>query len=136
MVCFSPESMANLESCRATIPKDGLPEKRRKITLNLQMTKDTLGACYISCCRIWLAWSHQAEVIYGLGFIWFHPLLQGSPQWLIGLRIYLQYRWLRFNPWVGKILWRSIFAWRIPRNRGAWQATVHGVAESRTWLSD
>jgi len=24
----------------------------------------------------------------------------------------------------------SILAWRIPRDRGAWQATVHGVAES------
>ena len=24
----------------------------------------------------------------------------------------------------------SILAWRIPMERGAWQATVHGVAES------
>ena len=24
----------------------------------------------------------------------------------------------------------SIFAWRIPMDRGAWQATVHGVTES------
>ena len=23
-----------------------------------------------------------------------------------------------------------------PMDRGAWQATVHGVAESQTWLSD
>ena len=27
-----------------------------------------------------------------------------------------------------------ILAWRIPTDRGAWQATVHGVAESRTQL--
>ena len=77
----------------------------------------------------------------GRGDLWFRFYLIPSPfteasQWLIGLRIYLQYRWLRFNPWVEKILWCSIFAWRIPRNRGAWQATVHGIAESRTWLSD
>ena len=26
----------------------------------------------------------------------------------------------------------SILAWRIPMDRGAWQATVHGVAKSRT----
>ena len=26
----------------------------------------------------------------------------------------------------------GILAWRIPRDRGAWQATVHGVAKSRT----
>ena len=26
----------------------------------------------------------------------------------------------------------SILAWRIPMDRGAWQATVHGVTESDT----
>ena len=26
----------------------------------------------------------------------------------------------------------SILAWKIPWTRGAWQATVHGVAKSRT----
>ena len=29
----------------------------------------------------------------------------------------------------------SILAWRIPMDRGAWQATVHGVAKSHTQLS-
>ena len=29
----------------------------------------------------------------------------------------------------------SILAWRIPMDRGAWQATVHGVEKSRTRLS-
>ena len=29
----------------------------------------------------------------------------------------------------------SILAWRISTDRGARQATVHGVAKSRTWLS-
>ena len=31
----------------------------------------------------------------------------------------------------------SILAWRIPMDRGAWHATVHGVPESDTteWLS-
>ena len=28
----------------------------------------------------------------------------------------------------------SILAWRIPMDRGAWQATVHGVRKSQTWL--
>ena len=28
----------------------------------------------------------------------------------------------------------SILAWRIPMERGAWWATVHGVAKSQTWL--
>ena len=30
----------------------------------------------------------------------------------------------------------SILAWRIPMDRGAWQATVHGVTKSRTRLSN
>ena len=30
----------------------------------------------------------------------------------------------------------SILAWRIPMDRGAWQAIVHGVEKSRTWLSN
>ena len=30
----------------------------------------------------------------------------------------------------------SILAWRIPIDRGAWQATVHGIAKSQTRLSD
>ena len=30
----------------------------------------------------------------------------------------------------------SILAWRIPMDRGAWRATVHGVAKSRTRLSN
>ena len=30
---------------------------------------------------------------------------------------------------------RSILAWIIPLDRGAWWATVHGVANSRTKLS-
>ena len=30
----------------------------------------------------------------------------------------------------------SIFAWRIPMDRGAWQVTGHVVTKSQTWLSD
>ena len=48
-----------------------------------------------------------------------------------------------FDLWVGKIPWRRawqptpvFFAWRIPTDRGAWWATVHGVTKSRTRLSD
>ena len=49
--------------------------------------------------------------------------------------------------WVGSLGWDdplekgmathfSILAWRIPMDRGAWQATVHRVTKSSTWLSD
>ena len=30
----------------------------------------------------------------------------------------------------------SILAWEILMNRGAWGATIHGVAKSQIWLSD
>ena len=30
----------------------------------------------------------------------------------------------------------SILTWRFPMDKGAWQATVHGVAKSRTQLSN
>ena len=30
----------------------------------------------------------------------------------------------------------NTLAWRIPMDRGAWQASVHGVAKSQTRLSD
>ena len=48
-----------------------------------------------------------------------------------------------FDPWDGKIPWRkemaahsSILAWKIPMDRGVWQATVHGIAQSQTRLNN
>ena len=49
--------------------------------------------------------------------------------------------------WVQSLCWEdfleegmathsSILAWRIPTDRGAWQATVRGVAKGQTGLSD
>ena len=45
--------------------------------------------------------------------------------------------WVRSLGWEdplekGKATHSSILAWRIPKDRGAWRATVHGVAESDT----
>ena len=51
------------------------------------------------------------------------------------------------DTWVRSLVWEdllgksmathsSIPSWRIPMDRGAWQATVHGVAKSQTRLSD
>ena len=52
-----------------------------------------------------------------------------------------QETWVRSLGWEdllekGMATHSSILAWRIPMNRGAWWATVHGVAKSRTQLSD
>ena len=46
-----------------------------------------------------------------------------------------------FDPWVGKIPWSRkcnpllYSCLENPMDRGAWWATVHGVAKSQTWLS-
>ena len=76
-----------------------------------------------------------------------------------GIGYPLQYSWASLvaqmvkNPpalwetWVQSVGWEdsleegmethsSILAWRIPMNRGAWWATVHGIAKSWTKLSD
>ena len=49
--------------------------------------------------------------------------------------------WVRSLGWddpleEGMATHSSILAWKIPRDRGAWWATVHGVTESWTRLSD
>ena len=49
--------------------------------------------------------------------------------------------WVRSLVWEdpleeGMVTHSSILAWRIPMDRGAWWAAVHGVSKSQTRLSD
>ena len=49
--------------------------------------------------------------------------------------------WIQFLGWEnpleeGMATHSSILAWRIPMDRGTWQAAVHGVAKGWTQLSD
>ena len=76
-----------------------------------------------------------------------------------GIGYALQYSWASLvaqmvknqpamqETWVRSLIWddpleegmathSSILAWRIPMDRGAWQATVHGVTKSWTRLSN
>ena len=53
--------------------------------------------------------------------------MQEAPVWSLGWEDPLE---------EGMAAHSSILVWRIPRDRGAGQAAVHGVAESRTRLSD
>ena len=82
-----------------------------------------------------------------------HPFEGPSPEEGIGYP--LQYSWVSLvaqtgknlpalrETWVQSLGWEdpleeemathsSILAWRIPMDRGAWRATVHGVAKSWT----
>ena len=52
----------------------------------------------------------------------------------------MQETWVRFLGWEdslekGTATHSSILAWRIPMDRGAWRATVHGVIKSQIRLS-
>ena len=52
----------------------------------------------------------------------------------------VQEMWVRSLGWEdileeGMATHSSILAWRIPRDRGAWWATVHGVSKSQAQLS-
>ena len=67
------------------------------------------------------------------------PLQDGLPWWLSWSRICLQCRRQGFDCWVGKICgvgngnpWTE----ENSMDRGAWQATVYGVAKSWTQLSN
>ena len=49
--------------------------------------------------------------------------------------------WVQSLGWEGSLeegmaTHSSILAWRIPMDRGAWWATVHGLTKNRTWLSN
>ena len=53
----------------------------------------------------------------------------------------LQETWFQSLVWEvplekGMATHSSILAWRIPMDRGAWWATVHGITKSGTGLSD
>ena len=62
------------------------------------------------------------------------------PRWGSGKESACPCRRHGFNSWVGKIPWRRkwpptpVFL-PCPMDRGAWQATVHGIAKSQTRLS-
>ena len=63
-------------------------------------------------------------------------------RWLGGKKLTCQCRRCGLDPWVRKIPWRR--KWNLlhysslenPMDRGAWQATVRGVAKSQTQLRD
>ena len=68
------------------------------------------------------------------------PTLWGFPSGSDGKES--TYRRPKFSPWVGTIPWRKgwlftpVFLSGESQDRGAWRATVHGIAKSLTQLSD
>ena len=94
----------------------------------------------------------EVDVIWLWAMVWFMPdswslILRGSspfggfPGGTRGKESACQCRRYKFYLWIGKILWSRewqptpLFLLGNPMDRGAWWPTVHGVAESWTWLS-
>ena len=53
----------------------------------------------------------------------------------------MQETWVRSLGWEdpledGMVIHSSVLAWRIPTDRGAWRATVHGAAKSQTDMTE
>ena len=72
------------------------------------------------------SWTIQSS----MSFSWFWHSTNGNAAWWLNSKEPTgQYRRRGSNPWVGKIPWRR--NWGDPMDRGAWRATVHGVA--RVW---
>ena len=65
----------------------------------------------------------------------------GLPRWPSGKESACQCKRHEFDPWIGKIPWSGNGSplqysyLENPMDRGAWRATVHGVAKSQTQLS-
>ena len=83
----------------------------------------------------WFNFLLHWTVLLEIGRTW-----SGLPRWLSSKVFICQFRRHRFNPWVGTILRRrqpfQYFCLKNPMDRGAWQATVHGVIKSQTRLSN
>ena len=91
----------------------------------------SVASCGIFCFGTW-------------ALSWWCMDLFALPRWLGGKESTCQCRSLRrcrFDPWVGKIPREGngnplkYSCLENPPDRGAWRATVHGMAKSRTWMS-
>ena len=89
------------------------------------------SCCGSSFCR---ACGSFFFFLFFIGYYLNHKL----PRWLSGKESACQRRRCEFDPWVRKIPWRrkgnplQYSCLENPMDRGAWQATVHGVAKSQT----
>ena len=76
------------------------------------------------------------DLVWDLCLIWASLVAQ-----LVKNRPAMRETWARSLSWEdplekGMATHSSILAWRIPKDRGTWWAAVHGIAKSRTRLSD
>ena len=80
--------------------------------------------------------SHGEGIDYPLQYSWASLVAQ-----MVKNPPAMQETWVQSLGWEDPLeedmaTYSSILDWRIPMNRGAWWATVHGVAKSQTRLSN
>ena len=72
-------------------------------------------------------------------FCYWYYINVGLPRWLSGKESACQCRRCRFDSWVERIPWRRkwqptpVFLAENSMDRGAWQATIHGVTVRHDW---
>ena len=118
---------------------------KHKIVTNYTLIKIILKVQFMSiqlCYKIRNKLQWLKSLIPETCHLYLHsnfPILVAT--WWFSGGIRLQYRRCRFAPWVSKIPWRwkwqltPVFLFENPMDRGAWQATVHGVTKSWAWPS-
>ena len=94
----------------------------------------------------YLAWDYEARKHqksgFALGFVGIHNWTTQLPGWLSGKEslarqeTHIRSLGWEYPPEKEMATHSSILAWRVPMDRGAWQATVHGISKSGTRLSN
>ena len=85
--------------------------------------------------------------IIGMLIIYRHLLVPCGSHWAFLVAQMVKNLLAKWETWLGSLGCKgplekgmathsSILAWRIPMDRGAWWATVHGVTKSQTLLRD
>ena len=106
---------------------------------NFQSPKyDIICLSYYLWCKLFTKqWNHFCRNIFtGCDQLWASLLVQTVKNLPA-----MQETWVQSLGWEDTLeksmaTHSSILAWRIPMDRGAWWATIHGVTKSQTWLSN
>ena len=96
--------------------------------------KEGVLSLLVNCCQA--AWTNFFSFSASCAFYWASLVAQ-----MVKNPPAVQETWVQSLDWEdpleeGMATHSSILAWRMPIDRGAWQAAVHGVTKSRTQLSD